>query len=188
MVHTPVQQLALSAKYGDQQTLEQLLVYHEIRSVIYKIAANMVGAAEADDVYQDVCLKITQNIHTWQGTNKVTTWVGSITRNVCIDHLRKLKLHRIFVTDTPPDSSVAPDQIRSYARQEMLEIARTAIQRLTQGCLDLMGPFVLQALERYEIKAMLDMPKSTFHRHWNGCYEELQKEVQKIVGDKWEKL
>lgn len=46
----------------------------------------------ADDILQDVFLKIQLNIHTLTDCSKLTSWVYQITRNSVTDHFRKSKI------------------------------------------------------------------------------------------------
>ncbi|MFS0726908.1 RNA polymerase sigma factor [Paenibacillus sp. 1P07SE] len=49
----------------------------------------------ADDVTQDVFLKVYHSIHTFRGTSSIKTWLLSITRNMSINHLRSAFLRRV---------------------------------------------------------------------------------------------
>lgn len=72
---------------------------------------NFVGI-DAEDVFQEVMLKVFQNIEKFNPLYSFNTWVYSITRNHCINHLNKRKLP--MATEDPETSSLAS----GYTSQE----------------------------------------------------------------------
>lgn len=175
-----LQKLALKAKHGDKEALEELLGDQEIKNVIYKIANEKVGQANAEDIYQDVLLCISQKLHTWQGHAEITTWIHRITRNACIDFLRKTKPNWITITDKTPEDSAEPEQFRRISARQMLEITQTILQNMGAECRRLIGLYIIEGLEKKEIMEVVKLPKSTFHRKWKICYDTLIQKVQKF--------
>lgn len=94
--------LALQAAAGDRTALSSLLdAYYER---IYSMAWRWCRAVEpAEDVAQDVCVKIATGIRAYKGEAAFATWVWRITYNAAVDHLRKTRR----VTATPPEEMAA---------------------------------------------------------------------------------
>lgn len=170
----------MQAKQGDRTALEQLLEHQELKRVIYKIANARVGQTNADDVHQEVLMSIAQKIHTWHGEAEITTWVDRITRNACVDFLRRAKPNRLLLTETTPDKSVEPDQFRRASLREMREITGQILQKMEEQCQQLLSPYLVEGVDKREVMAMADLPRSTFHRKWKACYEGLVKKIQKF--------
>lgn len=85
---------ALLARHrrGDQAAFAALVRRHQ-RS-LYNFALRQVRAPSvAEDVVQDVFVRIVQNADGFKETARFTTWAYTIARNLCIDHLRK-RVHR----------------------------------------------------------------------------------------------
>ncbi|MBI3723057.1 sigma-70 family RNA polymerase sigma factor [bacterium] len=62
---------------------------------VYAFVRRFLGAApNADDVYQDVWLKVIRYASRFEGRSRFTTWLFQVTRNVCMDHLRARKRRR----------------------------------------------------------------------------------------------
>lgn len=175
-----LRKLALKAKHGEKDALEQLLCDQEIKSVIYKIANEKVGPANAEDIYQDVLLCISQKLHTWQGHAEITSWIHRITRNACIDFLRKTKPNWITITDEILENSAEPEQFRRISARQMIEITQTILQDMGEECKQLIGLYIVEGLEKKEIMEVVKLPKSTFHRKWKRCYDTLIQKVQKF--------
>ncbi len=108
--------------------------YHEN---LHRIIQSRVGEADvADDILQDVFIKIQTGIGGLKDTTKLKSWIYQITRNAIVDHYRRQKNH-----DQLPDdlSQVEPDQIEQ-AEQEL------------GGC---MVPMINTLPERYRDALML---------------------------------
>ena len=62
------------------------------QKTVYTYVRNMLLSHEdADDVTQNVFIKIWQNLHTFRGESKLSTWIYRIASNETITHLRKVK-------------------------------------------------------------------------------------------------
>lgn len=56
-----------------------------------RVSQRMVGnRADAEDIAQEVCLKIWKEAPRWQPKAKFTTWLYRVLINACIDHKRKI--------------------------------------------------------------------------------------------------
>jgi RNA polymerase sigma-70 factor (ECF subfamily) len=63
-----------------------LKTQHELRSFVYK---KVRDKALAEDIVQDVYLKVYSHIGSLKDSEKITGWIYQITRNVITDHFRK---------------------------------------------------------------------------------------------------
>lgn len=73
---------------GEERAAKLLLARHLPR--VLALAQRMLGArSEAEDVAQEVFLRIWKEAARWQpGRAKFSTWVHKVTSNLCIDRLR----------------------------------------------------------------------------------------------------
>ncbi len=182
-----IHELAAAAKDGDKRALETLLVHKEIKHLIYKVANEIAGYTNAEDIYQQVCLHVWEKIATWQGRAEITTWIASITRNTCINFLRRTKSNLTIVTDSPPESHMEPEQIRKVSHKMMLEMAQEALHILQEECQRFMKLHLLEGLETKEIIKICSLPRTTFYRKWNQCYNGFIKLIRKKLQKRWEK-
>ncbi len=82
--------LALRAAGGDVQSLDRLLtVIDTERLARPAIRSLIVNDTDADDLAQDVLIKVSSGITTFQGNAKFTTWLYTVARNCAINHLRR---------------------------------------------------------------------------------------------------
>ncbi len=80
-------ELAARATAGDREAMAGLLEAYYER--IYRMAWRWCGSAGvAEDIAQDVCVKLATSIRSYRGDSTFPTWVWRITYNATIDHLR----------------------------------------------------------------------------------------------------
>ena len=73
---------------GDIEALDVLCRRHG--SAVYSFIYRFLGPdTHTDDVYQDVWMRVVKSLKNFRGQSRFTTWVFQVTRNICIDHLRK---------------------------------------------------------------------------------------------------
>ena len=79
-------------KLGDTQALEELIEAHQYR-VIGTIAKMLGGELEAEDLAQQVFIRVWKSAPRYEPTAKFTTWLFKITRNLVFNELRRRKRH-----------------------------------------------------------------------------------------------
>jgi len=82
---------------------EALMRRHQGR--LYALCLKMVGSADdAEDLTQDVMLKVFHSLKGFSGESKLSTWIFRIASNACLDHLRKHQ--RTTAHDVPIDEGL----------------------------------------------------------------------------------
>src|SRR5262245_11279680 len=85
---------------GDADAFEALFRRYE--RPLYNFILRSVRAPErADELLQDVFMKVVQSSSDFKGTSKLSTWLYTIARNLCIDHGRKMVFRRHRSLDAP---------------------------------------------------------------------------------------
>ena len=84
-------QLILKAKKGDNLAFQQLVMKYDrhVLNIAYSYRNNK---DEADDIYQEVFLRVYKGLKNFQSRSKFSTWLYRITVNVCIEQKRKEKV------------------------------------------------------------------------------------------------
>ena len=84
-------QLVLRAKKGDNLAFQQLVMKYDrhVLNIAYSYRNNK---DEADDIYQEVFLRVFKGLKNFQSRSKFSTWLYRITVNVCIEQKRKEKV------------------------------------------------------------------------------------------------
>jgi RNA polymerase sigma-70 factor (ECF subfamily) len=79
---------------GGERSAFTILVRRHKTPIFNFILRQVRTRATAEDLTQDVFVRVVQNAATFKHEARFTTWVYSIARNLCIDHLRKMSLRR----------------------------------------------------------------------------------------------
>ena len=79
-------------KRGDTEALRELIEAHQHR-VIGTVAKMLGQETDADDIAQQVFIRIWKSAPRYEPTAKFTTWLFKITRNLVFNELRRRKRH-----------------------------------------------------------------------------------------------
>ena len=86
--------------------------YADFRPRITRYLAGLVGEFEAEDLSQDVFIRISRALHTFRGESSLSTWIYRIATNAAFDRLRqssyKFETSRTFL-ETQGLSEEAPN-------------------------------------------------------------------------------
>jgi RNA polymerase sigma-70 factor, ECF subfamily len=86
-VHEPDAGVVRAAAAGDARAFERLV--RECQVPIRRYLRHLVGdAALADDLTQDVLVKVHAQLHTYRFESRFMTWMFRVARNTALDHRR----------------------------------------------------------------------------------------------------
>lgn len=108
-MHDPDAQDVAKAGRGDRAAAARLISRHSPK--LLTVARRMLGAqAEAEDVVQDVLLKLWTHAARWRpGAAKFETWLYRVTLNACYDRLRRRGAEPLEAAAAVPDAAPMPD-------------------------------------------------------------------------------
>ena len=169
---------------GDQAAWEQI-VRQNWRKV-FNVAYKFVGRHdEAEDLTQDIFLKIFKALKTFDRRANFQTWIISISRNLCIDHYRSVRKERQTIardvdandlqpatTDRGPYASAEHQDLRAQLRQALATLPitlRTAVVLRD-----------LQELSYQEIADRLGLPEGTVKSRINRGRIELAHQLRRL--------
>ncbi len=120
-------QLILNVRGGDLHALGVLFLRHhqQVHQWCYRMTGNTVVA---DDMVQDVFLRILRLRHNFAGTAKFTTWLYRVARNVCLDFLASTKRQEAARGRLARESALASSVADTGDR--CLGLLEVALQRL----------------------------------------------------------
>jgi RNA polymerase sigma-70 factor (ECF subfamily) len=78
---------ARAAQHGDDVALGELV--RSTQGVVWRFCSNLSSAQDADDLTQEVYVRATRNLGQYRGDAPVVSWLLSIARHVCADHVRR---------------------------------------------------------------------------------------------------
>lgn len=78
---------------GDPKAFEQ--IFRKYQTPIFNLVTRMVRGEDAYDITQDVFLKAYKALRSFRGESKFSTWLFTIARHTCLNHLR----HKAVITE-----------------------------------------------------------------------------------------
>src|SRR3954468_7584062 len=92
---------------GDQLAWEQIV--RQYWRKVFNVAYKFVGKHdEAEDLTQDIFLKIFKSLDTFDRRANFQTWLVSVSRNLCIDHYRSVRKERETIDRDVDPGNLAP--------------------------------------------------------------------------------
>jgi RNA polymerase sigma factor (sigma-70 family) len=169
---------------GDQAAWD-LIVRQNWRKV-FNVAYKFVGKHdEAEDLTQDIFLKIFKALASFDRRANFQTWIISISRNLCIDHYRSVRKERqtiareIDTSDLQPASSDrGPYQAAEH--QDLRGLLRQALQKLPLTLRTAVILRDLQELSYQEIADRLGLPEGTVKSRINRGRIELAHQLRRL--------
>ena len=140
-----------------------------VAQFVFKMVAD---TGERRDVVQDIYLKAFKNLPGFRFGSKLSTWIGQIAYNTCLDHIRKKKL--VLTDDLEPgneeDEQSFVKRVSNYKNQdihldiykkERSEILRTEIEKLSPINKTLISLYHNEEMSYEEIAEITGLPQGT---------------------------
>ena len=119
---------------GDERAWDRIVTQHWRR--VFNVAYKFVGRHDvAEDLTQDIFLKIFRALGTFDRRANFQTWLISVSRNLCIDHYRSVRKERELVdrsVDAEDASPVSrePDALTALERSDRRVLLHRALEQL----------------------------------------------------------
>jgi RNA polymerase sigma-70 factor (ECF subfamily) len=169
---------------GDQTAWNQIVRQHWRK--VFNLAYKFVGRHdEAEDLTQDIFLKIFKALHTFDRRANFQTWLISISRNLCIDHYRSVRKERETMARDVDASQLTPV---SRERGPHSQLEQTDLKNLVRLALAELPPALRQAvvlrdLQEFsyqEIADQLGLPEGTVKSRINRGRLELARQLRRL--------
>jgi len=173
---------------GEDSAWEALLKAYTRK--IYNLCYRFTGRAEeAEDVTQEVFIKVFQTLKTYQAAQgSFTTWLNRVARNHLVDHYRRARKDR--VTSSLEDELPAAEQKPSQHMEPTTQVESRERREVLQLALDKLSPDLreavilrdLQDLDYEEIAQVLRVPQGTVKSRINRGRLELGRVLKRMEG------
>ena len=181
---TTVDELIERCLRGDQAAWEAIVRQHWRK--VFNVAYKFVGRHdEAEDLTQDIFLKIFKALHTFDRRANFQTWLISISRNLCIDHYRSVRKERETLAREVDAANLTPiSRERSpHVRVEQADLRRQIQEALAELPATLREAVVKRDLQEFsyqEIAEQLRLPEGTVKSRINRGRLELARQLRRI--------
>ena len=171
---------------GDQLAWEQIV--RQYWRKVFNVAYKFVGKHdEAEDLAQDIFLKIFKSLDTFDRRANFQTWLISISRNLCIDHYRSVRKERETIDRevdagelAPPTAEPGP--VAALEQRDRVLLLKQALSALPDTLRTAVLMRDIQELSYQEIADRLRLPEGTVKSRINRGRTELARQIRKLRG------
>lgn len=169
-------------------------IYETFHPKIVRYLTHMVGGREAEDLAQDVFVKVNQALRTFRGDSRLSTWIYRIATNTALDKLRspsfRQKGQKSFSGECIEEGETeiadknawtgenTPSVETSAIRKEMNECIRGVVEKLPENYRTVV---VLSELEEFrddEIAEILGVSIPTAKIRLHRARARLKKDLE----------
>ena len=156
---------------------------------VFNIAYKFVGRHdEAEDLTQDIFLKVFKSLTTFDRRANFQTWLISVSRNLCIDHYRRVRKERQTIDRNVDAGELSPvsreagpgDALEQRDRVLLLRDAMAALPETLRTAVMMRD---IQERSYQEIADKLRLPEGTVKSRINRGRTELARQIRKLRGD-----
>jgi RNA polymerase sigma-70 factor (ECF subfamily) len=132
-----------------------------------------------------VFLKLFRSLRTFDRRANFSTWLISVSRNLCIDHYRSMRREHDVVAHDVDASAVATasstdSPLVALERRDRVSLLRAALDRLTPSLRTAVMLRDIQELTYQEIADRLDLPEGTVKSRINRGRTELARQIRRL--------
>lgn len=169
------QELVERCRQGDEAAFRELV--DQYKGLVFALTARSVpNAARAEELAQDVFLKVHRGLPYFRGDAKLSTWIYRIAINVLSQErpdLATQSLDEIRPGEDEPRVRPGADD-RAFADLALKDRLEKAIQRLPIQYQVLVNGHYLKGLRYEDLAAALDMPMGTVKTHLHRAKRQLR--------------
>jgi len=156
---------------------------------VFNIAYKFVGRHdEAEDLTQEIFLKIFRSLGTFDRRANFQTWLISVSRNLCIDHYRSVRKERETIDRAIDAGELAPEAdepgpVAALEQRDRVALLRQALAALPEALRTAVLMRDIQELSYQEIAERLGLPEGTVKSRINRGRAELARQVRRLGRD-----
>ena len=158
------------------------------RNLVWHMVLRMTNRQEdAEDLCQEIFIRVFKQMDKFRGDSKLSTWIGSIAYNACVDHMRKSK--REVLSDASslgPVNMAASDVsplLNNIDRKTMTKLVHQIIEKMPLQYRTVVTLFHLEEFSYREIEEITGMPEGTVKSYLSRGREIIRQKMTELVPD-----
>ena len=171
------QELVEGCRRGDEGAFQELV--DRYKDLVYSIIARAVqDRSRAEDLAQDVFLRVHRGLPYFRGEARLSTWIYRIVANVCVQEqirpagpasLHRVEPKRAWERDGPPVSD------RRFGDLELRDRLEKAIARLPANYRLVVAAHYLDGVQYEELAEALQLPLGTVKTQLHRAKQQLRR-------------
>ena len=175
---------------GREEAFKTLIRQYE--RLVLQIVFRMVRRqADREDLCQDIFLKVYDKLSSFRFGSKLSTWIGSIAYNSCVNYLRKNRIslvgHEREDDETKDFAINVFDRFETSHQPDELFIAKESrhmlwkfVEELSPMQQTVIGLFHQQELKMEEIAEMMNIPIGSVKSHLHRARQALKSKLLEL--------
>jgi RNA polymerase sigma-70 factor (ECF subfamily) len=143
--------LIAACRRGEARAMEML--YHQYKRRVFGMAHRIVGVSDAEEVAQEVFVRVFRGLGNFRGDSQLSTWVYRLTVNAALSHLAKRGRRHEVGDDGLTELAAPPTTERDSALAARIE---TALTQLPAGYRAILVLHDIEGLSHEECAAILE--------------------------------
>ena len=159
---------------GDKSALAE--AFEMTKTAIYGFVLSLLkDKYEADDVFQEVYLKVYENATSYKSQGKPMAWMITIAKNLCYMRFRKLKSEQTLedIEELWTENEDVEDRI----------VLEAAFKQISDEERNIVLLHVLSGLKHREIARILDLPLATVLSKYHRTIKKLKGILEESVNE-----
>ncbi len=172
---------------GEEYNFDNIFLQYKPK--IHRYLSRLIGFDEAEDLTQEVFVKVNKALPNFSGRSKLSTWIYRIATNTAIDKVRSSSFKRTkdFI---PEEELIAEDKTvgndkkvlsmdQQMIEKEMNECIRYFIYHLPENYRTVLVLSELECLKNRELAEILDITLDTVKIRLHRARARLKKELER---------
>ncbi|MFA5909872.1 MAG: sigma-70 family RNA polymerase sigma factor [Vicinamibacterales bacterium] len=171
----PEHELVERCRLGDEAAFRELV--DQYKGMVYSLVTRSVpNRARADEIAQDVFLRVHKGLPYFRGESKLSTWIYRIVANALAQEPREPRA--ISIDEAAASGERAPIlpgvEDRAFGDLVLKDRLTKAIARLPAGYQVLVNGHYLKGMRYEDLAAALDLPMGTVKTHLHRAKRQLR--------------
>ena len=185
----------------DKNKLDFHNIYASYQPKILRYVTHMVGELDAEDLTQEIFVKVSQSLSDFRGEAKLSTWLYCIATNAALDRLRSPSYkHAAQLREAEAQGGEAETELDDrniwtgekvlvlewqVVRKEMSECLQGYIQKLPESYRTVLALSEFEGLSNREVADILGVSLGTMKIRLHRAREKLKKDLIENCDSYW---
>jgi len=158
-----------------QEAFDRLLP--EFQNKVFRLSYAMLGdTALAEDMAQEVFIRIWKALPGFRGQSALSTWIYAITRNTCLTALKKGMTKKEISLEEPNVARAAEEAGAPPARHAEIDVLRF-LDQLPERHRQVLRLYYMEEKSYEEVARLLEWPMGTVKTYLHRARKELAEAV-----------
>lgn len=162
------ERLILKAAKGNKDAFHRLYRAHV--DVVFRVCKRLlISQEEAEEVTQEVFIKVWNQLYKFEGQSMFSTWIYRIAVNTSVDHIRKQRVKTVSVDEASCESEFDTSVVG------LADELTGLIQKLPERARVVFVLFAVEGRSHKEVASILDITEGGSKSHYARAREQLKQ-------------